>query len=108
MRRLQHIQGKEFYIPHKPAARGNVESTKMKIVYDASTKSNRTSPSLNECLETALALQNLLWNTLVRNRLMPIALHVYIKQAFFQTCIKEKIATYFDLTGLKIKIQIKS
>ena len=44
--------GKEYYISHKPVIRENAESTKMRIVYDASAKSNGSSPSLNKCLET--------------------------------------------------------
>ena len=50
---------KEYYIPHKLVIRENAESTKMRIVYDASAKSNCSIPSLNECLETGAALQNL-------------------------------------------------
>ena len=50
---------KEYYIPHKLVIRENAESTKMRIVYDASAKSNCPSPSLNESLETGPALQNL-------------------------------------------------
>ena len=79
--------GREFYIPHKPAIRKNAGSTKMRIVYDASAKSNCSSPSLNECLETGPALQILLWNVLVRNRFFPGALCRDIKQAFLQVRI---------------------
>ena len=48
--------GKEYYIPHKPVTREKAESTKMRIVYDASAKSNCSSTSLNGCLETGPAL----------------------------------------------------
>ena len=82
--------GKEYYIPHKPVIRENAESTKMRIVYDASAKSNCSSPSLNECLETGTALQNLLWSVLVKNRFFPVALCGDIKQAFLQVHIKEE------------------
>ena len=44
--------GKEYYIPHNAVIRENAGSAKMQIVYDASAKSNCSSPSLNECLET--------------------------------------------------------
>ena len=43
--------GKEFYIPHKPVIREAAESTKVRIVYDASAKGSEKSPSLNDCLE---------------------------------------------------------
>ena len=32
--------GKEFYIPHKGVARKNAESTKLRVVYDASAREN--------------------------------------------------------------------
>ena len=82
--------GKEYYIPHKPVIRESAESTKMRIVYDASAKSACSSPSLNEYLETGPELQNLLWSVLVRNRFFPVALCGDIKQAFLQLHIKEK------------------
>ena len=62
----------------------------MRIVYDASAKSNYSSPSLNKCLKTGLALQNLLGNVLIRNRIFPVALCGDIKQPFLQVRIKEE------------------
>ena len=59
----------EFYIPHKPVVREATESTKVRIVFDASAKGTEKGPSLNDCLESGPPLQNLLWNVLVRNRL---------------------------------------
>ena len=59
--------GREFYIPHKPVVREAAESTKLRIVFDASARSNERSPSLNDCLEMGPPLQNLLWDILVRN-----------------------------------------
>ena len=42
-------------------------NNQVRVVYDASAKSSRESPSLNECLEKAPPLQNILWNILGRN-----------------------------------------
>ena len=42
-------------------------NNQVRVVYDASAKSGRESPSLNECLEKAPPLQNILWNILGRN-----------------------------------------
>ena len=50
--------GREFYIPHKAVVRENAETTKMRIVYDASAKANDSAPSLNDCLEIGPPLQN--------------------------------------------------
>ena len=74
--------GREFYIPHKPVIRESAESTKLRIVFDASARSNEKSPSLNDCLETGPSLQKLLWDVLVRNRLKAVALAGGLKQAF--------------------------
>ena len=51
-------KGREFYLPHKPVIRESAESTKLRIVFDASAKENSGSASLNDCLETGPALQN--------------------------------------------------
>ena len=82
--------GKEFYIPHKPVIREAAESTKVRIVFDASAKGTEKSPSLNDCLEPGQPLQNLLWSVLVRNRLKPVALCGDLKQAFLQVRIREE------------------
>ena len=103
-------KGKEFYIPHKPVLRETAESTKNRIVYDASARPNDKSPSLNECLEPGPPLQNQLFSVLVRNRFHPVALAGDLRQAFLQVRIKEddRDAMRFhwleDLTTRKIEI----
>ena len=79
--------GKEFYIPHRAVVRENVESTKMQVVYDASAKAHSSAPSLNDCLEVGLLLQNKLWKVLVRGRFHPVALAGDIHKAFLQVRI---------------------
>ena len=86
----QEAKGRVFYLPHKPVVREAAESTKVRIVFDASAKANDNSPSLNDCLETGPVLQNRLWNVLVRNRFKPVALSADLKQAFLQIRIREK------------------
>ena len=80
--------GKEFYLPHKPVVRESAESTKTRIVFDASAKANDKCQSLNDCLETGPPLQNILWDVLVRNRLKPVALAGDLKKAFHQIRIR--------------------
>ncbi|XP_066029903.1 uncharacterized protein [Pocillopora verrucosa] len=82
--------GKEFYIPHKAVVRENAESTKIRIVYDASARANVSVPSLNECLEIGPPLQNQLWNVLVRNRFYPVAIAGDLKQAFLQIRVRRE------------------
>ena len=85
----QPVQGVEFYIPHKPVIREGAESSKMRIVYDASAKSHVDAPSLNECLYAGPPLQNKLWNVLVRARVHPVVFTGDMKKAFLQVRVRE-------------------
>ena len=78
----------EFYIPHKPIIREQAQSTKLRIVFDASARANERSPSLNDSLETGPPLQNLMWDVIVRSRFHPIVLAGDMKQAFLQIGIR--------------------
>ena len=44
---------REFYIPHKPVVRATANSTKLRIVYDASARAYDGAPSLNDCFHDA-------------------------------------------------------
>ena len=77
-------KGKEFYLPHKAVIREDAESTKLKAVYDASSKPNMNEPSLNECLKKGPPVQNMLSDVLVRNRMKPVALCADLRKAFLQ------------------------
>ena len=81
--------GTEFYIPHKAVVKNSAESMKLRIVYDASAKESRTSPSLNDCLNPGPSLQNHLWSILVRSRFLPVLLIGDLEKAFLQVQIKE-------------------
>ena len=41
---------KELYLPHKPVIRQSAESTKFRIVFDASARENDQGPSLNDVI----------------------------------------------------------
>ena len=81
---------REFYIPHKAVVRDTAETTKLRVVYDASARAHSGAPSLNECLNPGPPLQNKLWSVLVRSRFHPVAVAGDIKQAFLQVRIKEQ------------------
>ena len=49
---------KVFYWRHRPIIRESAKTTKLRIVYDASSKPTKISASLNDCLETGPPLQN--------------------------------------------------
>ena len=85
------VNCREFYIPHKPVVRATAESTKLRIVYDTSTRAFSGAPSLNDCLHTSPPLQNKLWSVLVhvRGRFNPVAITGDIQKAFLQVRVKE-------------------
>ena len=55
------VVGNEFYLPHKAIVRQQAESSKLRVVYDASAKEQGDQPSMNDCLHPGPPLQNLLW-----------------------------------------------
>ena len=75
-------KGKEFYMPHRPVIQESAETTKTRIVYDASAKPNKDSASLNECLETGPSLQSSLWDILIKSRFRPTLLCGDMAKAF--------------------------
>ena len=70
--------------------RQSAESTKLRIVFDASARENDRSPSLNDVIEVGPPLQNHMWKVCVRNQICPVTLTGDIKQAFLQIRFKEK------------------
>ena len=72
------------YVPHHPVIREGAESTKMRVVYDCSSKTSQQLPLLNDCLETGQALQPRLFDILLRNRLKKLCVTGDIEKAFHQ------------------------
>ena len=93
---------KNFYLPHKAVIRESAETTKLRIIYDASARQDESIPSLNECLGTGPSLQNHLWRVLARGRFPPVALVCDLKQAFLQVAYVKKIVTSCDSISSKI------
>ena len=83
------VNGREFYIPHKPVVRATAESTKLRIVYGASARAFNSAPSFNDCLYTGPPLQYKLWSVLVRGRFNPVAITGDLQKAFLQVRVKE-------------------
>ena len=79
---------KKFYMPHRAVIRESAESTKLRVVYDASVKSE-SGFSLNDCLEMGPPLQNKLWDILIRTGFRPVVLCGDIEKAFLQIRIRE-------------------
>ena len=83
------VNERVFYLPHRPVIKESAETTKIRIVCDASAKTCQTSTSLNECLETVPPLQNRLWDILIRSRFRPILLCGDREKAFLQIRIRD-------------------
>ncbi|XP_028413520.1 uncharacterized protein LOC114536353 [Dendronephthya gigantea] len=63
---VEEVDGKSpghvHYLPHKEVVRNDKDTTKLRIVYDASAK--KTGPSLNDCLYVGPPLTPLIFNIL--------------------------------------------
>ena len=79
---------KEFYMPHKAVVCECAESTMLRVVYDASVKSE-SALSLNDCLEKGPPLQNKLWHILIRTRFRPVVKCGEKEKTFLQIRIRK-------------------
>ena len=78
------------YVPHHPVVTPGKETTKLRIVYDASAKSSPSNSSLNQCMYRGpVNLQNLC-GMLLRFRINRIALLADIEKAFLQVALQEQ------------------
>ena len=78
---------KLHYLPHHPVIRADKDTTKVRIVYDASCKS--TGPSLNDCLHSGPSLISEIPDVLVRFRYHKVALVSDIEKAFLMVQVAE-------------------
>ena len=84
---LEEPGGNVHYLPHHAVIRGDAETTKLRIVYDASSKDSKNRTSLNDCLHTGPSLNPLLFDILVRFRENKIALVGDIEKAFLNVAV---------------------
>ena len=92
-----NCQNKEFYRSHNAVIRESAQTTKVRIVDDASAKQNSNSASLNYCLETGPSLQNLLWDILIRTILRPVLLCGDTQKALRFHCIQNRDPTNIEI-----------
>ena len=79
-----------YYMPHKPVVRQDASTTKVRMVFDASSKPHPLASSINNCMFTGPPLQPLLWDIMVRARMSSNLLLADIQKAFLQIAIKEE------------------
>ena len=82
--------GRVHYLPHHGVVRRDALTTKLRVVFDASSKPSSDSPSLNECLYSGPALTPTIFNVLLRFREKRIALVGDIEKAFLNVGVAEE------------------
>ena len=78
------------YLPHSAVVRENAETTKVRVVYDASCKDKNTGTSLNDCLHVGPSLTPLIFDILLRFRDARVALVGDIAKAFLNIEVNAK------------------
>ena len=84
--------GNVHYLPHREVVREDKNTTKVRVVYDASAKGPGTS--LNDCLHTGPSLNTLIFDILVRFRVYKVAMIADIEKAFLNIVIAPEHRDY--------------
>ena len=85
--------GKCYYLPHHPVIHPEKLTTKMRVVFDASSKSGGEK-SLNVCLYPGLLLTAELFGVLLRFRIFNVAVVSDIEKAFLQISLNSDDRDY--------------
>ncbi|KAL9955947.1 hypothetical protein ACROYT_G037353 [Oculina patagonica] len=81
---------KIHYLPHHAVVRKDAKTTKVRVVYDASSKEGKGGVSLNDCLHVGPALSPLLFDILIRFREKRVALVGDIEKEFLNIVVNER------------------
>jgi len=79
---------RQHYLPHYPIVTPGKSTTKLRIVYDASSKAKRELNGLNDCLFKGLVILLDPYGLLVRFHLYPVVIVADIEKAFLQLGIQ--------------------
>lgn len=82
------------YLPHHGVVRQDKTTSKLKIVFDASARTN--GPSLNDCLYIAPSFGRSIFDILLRFHLHRVVLAGDIEKASFMVSVDEKDCENFD------------
>ena len=82
--------GKVHYLPHHGVVRRDALTTKLRFVFDASSKATIDSPSLNDCLYSGPALTPTIFKILLWFREKRIALVADIEKAFLNIRVSDQ------------------
>ena len=76
------------YLPHHAVIRHDKETTKVRVVYDASARSG--GPSLNDCLYTGPKFNQRILEISLRFRSYPVAFIADIEKAFLMISVNPR------------------
>ena len=79
--------GEIHYLPHQAVIRRDAMTTKLRVVFDASSKAKQNLPSLNDSMYTGPPLTPEIFNILVRFRRQRIGLVADIEKAFLNIAV---------------------
>jgi hypothetical protein len=80
-------EGRVHYLPHHAVVRHDKQTTKLRVVYDASAKAD--GPSLNDCLYTGPNFGQSILDILLRFRLHRVALVGDVEKAFLMVSVAD-------------------
>ena len=81
--------GNIHYLPHQAVKRQDALTTKLRVVFDASSKDEKSLPSLNECMYVEPPMAPAIIDILLRFRAYKIGLAADIKKAFLYFAVDE-------------------
>ena len=84
--------GNVHYLPHREVVREDKNTTKVRVVYDASAKG--PGSSLKDCLHTGTSLNTLIFDILIRFRVYKVAMIADIEKAFLNIAISPEHRDY--------------
>ena len=86
------VTGEVTYLPHRTISKEDRQTTKLRVVFDASAKN--AGPCLKDCLYKGPCLVPILYDMLVRFRINNVAIVADIMQAFLQVIVAAEDRDY--------------
>jgi len=98
---IQSTEHPQVFLPHHPIIRNESSTTKLRVVFDASTKTS-TNISLNETLMVGPTIQDDLRRILMRFRIHQVVLTADIEKMYRQIKVSENCKSYQQILWREI------
>ena len=95
--------GNIHYLPHRPVIKDDRVTSKVRIVFDTSSKIE--GPSLNYCLHPGTSLTATLLSVVLHFRANKVVLVADIEKAFLQISLNLNVEILCDFCGTKMKMK---